>query len=252
MKPGYILVGLTVLLALVSLVWTPYDPNLISPDRLADPSLEHLMGTDRFGRDTFSRILAGAQITVLVGVVAVAIAALIGVPLGIIAGMRGGSVIMAATDLLLAFPALLLAIVAGAVWGSSTLTATIAIGIAGIPSFIRVTRSGTLQIMTQDYIAAARISRVPPALIAWRHVLPNLGGIVAIQASVYFALAVLAEAGLSYLGLGTAPPTASWGRMLHDAQPLLATHPLQALWPGLAIAGTVLGFNLLGSHADRH
>ena len=252
MKPGYFLVGLTILLALVSLVWTPYDPNLISPDRLAGPSLEHLMGTDRFGRDTFSRILAGAQITVLVGVVAVAIAALIGVPLGIVAGMRGGGFIMAATDLLLAFPALLLAIVAGAVWGSSTLTATIAIGIAGIPSFIRVTRSGTLQIMTQDYIAAARISRVPPALIAWRHVLPNLGGIVAIQASVYFALAVLAGAGLSYLGLGTAPPTASWGRMPHDAQPLLATHPLQALWPGLAIAGTVLGFNLLGSHADRH
>ena len=119
MKPGYFLVGLTVVLALVSLVWTPYDPNLISPDRLASPSLEHLMGTDRFGRDTFSRILTGAQVTLLVGVVAVAIAALIGVPLGIIAGMRGGGLIMAATDLLLAFPALLLAIVAGAVWGLS-------------------------------------------------------------------------------------------------------------------------------------
>lgn len=251
MKPGYVLVVLTVVAALISLVWTPFDPNQVSPDRLVGPSLEHLMGTDRFGRDTFSRILAGAQVTLLVGVVAVAIAALVGVPLGIIAGMTRGRVIMAGTDLLLAFPALLLAIVAGAVWGSSTLTATIAIGIAGIPSFIRVTRSGTLQVMTQDYIAAARISKVPPVVIAWRHVLPNVAGIVAVQASVYFALAVLAEAGLSYLGLGTAPPTASWGRMLHDAQPLLATHPLQALWPGLAIAGTVLGFNLLGRHADR-
>ena len=153
---------------------------------------------------------------------------------------------MRSADLLLAFPALLLAIIAGAVWGPSTLTAMIAIGIAGIPSFARVARSGTLQVITQDYISSARISAVPGWKVAWRHILPNLAGLLIVQASVYFALAILAEAGLSYLGLGTAPPAASWGRMLQDSQSLLGTAPLQAFWPGLAIAATVLGFNLLG------
>ena len=122
----------------------------------------------------------------------------------------------------------------------------IAIGISGIPSFARVARSGTLQVVTQDYIASARISAVPGWKVAVRHVLPNIAGLIIVQASVYFALAILAEAGLSYLGLGTPPPAASWGRMLQDAQSLLSTDPLQALWPGLAIAATVLGFNLLG------
>ncbi|MDO5031062.1 ABC transporter permease [Corynebacterium sp.] len=248
MRTGSVLVGITALLAVVSLFWTPFDPNQASADYLLGPSAEHLLGTDRFGRDTLSRIMAGAQVTLVVGVIAVGIAAGLGVPLGILAGMKRkpGTVIMAGADLLLAFPALLLAIIAGAVWGPSTLTAMVAIGIAGVPSFARVTRSGTLQIMTQDYIAAARVSKVPSAVIAVRHVLPNLTGIIIVQASVYFALAILAEAGLSYLGLGTAPPTASWGRMLQDAQSLLGTNPLQALWPGLAIASTVLGFNLLG------
>ena len=175
---------------------------------------------------------------------------MVGVPLGILAGMRRGTwadaLVMRSADLLLAFPALLLAIIAGAVWGPSTLTAMIAIGIAGIPSFARVARSGTLQVITQDYISSARISAVPGWKVAWRHILPNLAGLLIVQASVYFALAILAEAGLSYLGLGTAPPAASWGRMLQDSQSLLGTAPLQAFWPGLAIAATVLGFNLLG------
>lgn len=248
---GLIIVALTVLAALISLVWTPYDPLMaIAADRLQGSSTEHLLGTDRFGRDVLSRLMVGAQITLFVGLVAVSISALIGVPLGIAAGMRRGSfldsLVMRAADLLLAFPALLLAIIAGAVWGPSTLTAMIAIGIAGIPSFARVARSGTLQVMSQDFIAAARVSKVSELTIATRHVFPNITGLVIVQASVYFALAILAEAALSYLGLGTAPPAASWGRMLQDAQSLLSVQPSLTLWPGLAIALTVLGFNLLG------
>lgn len=248
---GLIIVGATVLAALVSVVWTPYDPLLAIPaERLAGSSAEHLLGTDRFGRDVLSRLLVGAQITLFVGIIAVAISAAIGVPLGIAAGMRQGkfldSLVMRSADLLLAFPALLLAIIAGAVWGPSTLTAMIAIGVAGIPSFARVSRSGTLQVMSQDFIAAARVSKVSEFHIAYRHVFPNISGLVIVQSSVYFALAILAEAALSYLGLGTAPPAASWGRMLQDAQSLLAVNPTLTLWPGLAIALTVLGFNLLG------
>ena len=248
---GLIIVGATVLAALVSVVWTPYDPLLAIPaERLAGSSAEHLLGTDRFGRDVLSRLLVGAQITLFVGIIAVTISAVIGVPLGIAAGMRQGkffdSLVMRSADLLLAFPALLLAIIAGAVWGPSTLTAMIAIGVAGIPSFARVSRSGTLQVMSQDFIAAARVSKVSELQIAYRHVFPNIAGLVIVQSSVYFALAILAEAALSYLGLGTAPPAASWGRMLQDAQSLLAVNPTLTLWPGLAIALTVLGFNLLG------
>ena len=248
---GLIIVCLTVLAALISLVWTPHDPLMaIAADRLQGSSVEHLLGTDRFGRDVLSRLMVGAQITLFVGLVAVSISALIGVPLGIAAGMRRGkfldSLVMRTADLLLAFPALLLAIIAGAVWGPSTLTAMIAVGIAGIPSFARVARSGTLQVMSQDFIAAARVSKVSELTIATRHVFPNITGLVIVQASVYFALAILAEAALSYLGLGTAPPAASWGRMLQDAQSLLAVQPSLTLWPGLAIALTVLGFNLLG------
>lgn len=248
---GLIIVGATVLAALVSVVWTPYDPLLAIPaERLAGSSAEHLLGTDRFGRDVLSRLLVGAQITLFVGIIAVAISAVIGVPLGIAAGMHQGkfldSLVMCSADLLLAFPALLLAIIAGAVWGPSTLTAMIAIGVAGIPSFARVSRSGTLQVMSQDFIAAARVSKVSELQIAYRHVFPNISGLVIVQSSVYFALAILAEAALSYLGLGTAPPAASWGRMLQDAQSLLAVNPTLTLWPGLAIALTVLGFNLLG------
>ena len=248
---GLIIVGATVLAALVSVVWTPYDPLLAIPqERLVGSSAEHLLGTDRFGRDVLSRLLVGAQITLFVGIIAVAISAVIGVPLGITAGMRQGkfldSLVMRSADLLLAFPALLLAIIAGAVWGPSTLTAMIAIGVAGIPSFARVARSGALQVMSQDFIAAARVSKVSEFQIAYRHVFPNISGLVIVQSSVYFALAILAEAALSYLGLGTAPPAASWGRMLQDAQSLLAVNPTLTLWPGLAIALTVLGFNLLG------
>ncbi|WP_257160298.1 ABC transporter permease [Corynebacterium cystitidis] len=243
------IVALVVVMAAVSLVWTPYDPTrALVDDRLAGPSATHWLGTDQFGRDILSRIMEGAQITLAVGVVAVAISALIGVPLGMMAGQRGGwaqRLIMRGADLLLAFPALLLAIVFTAVFGASTGIVMLAIGIAGIPGFARVARAGTLRVMTQDYILAARISGVPGPVIAWRHILPNISGVIIVQMSVAFALAILAEAGLSFLGLGTPAPYASWGRMLQSSQGFLSSAPHLAIVPGVAIALTVLGFNLL-------
>lgn len=248
---GATLVGLVVLAALVSFVWTPYDPTRVdSTARLLGPGADHWLGTDKFGYDVFSQLLVGARTTLFVGFIAVGVAAVIGTPLGILAGMTRwrllGELVMRGNDLLLAFPALLLAIMFGAVFGASTLTAMIAIGIATVPSFARLARSGTLQVMATEYITAARVAGRSQLATAWRHVLPNIGALVIVQASVSFAIAVLAEAALSYLGFGTVPPTPSWGRMLQESQQLIFDHPLLLLWPALAIAVAVLGFNLLG------
>jgi peptide/nickel transport system permease protein len=238
------------LMALVSFVWTPYDPTYVdSASRLEAFSGTHWLGTDKFGRDVFSQILVGARTALLVGLVAVGVAGLIGVPLGIVAGMAPrwlGELLMRTIDLLLAFPALLLAIMFSAVYGGSTLIAMIAIGIATVPSFARLVRSGTLQVLSTEYVLAARAAGRRPWAIGLRHVLPNVSGLVIVQASVSFAIAVLAEAALSFLGYGTPPPTPSWGRMLQESQELLFTAPRLAIVPGVAIALAVLGFNLLG------
>lgn len=253
---GVCIVTGIIVIAAVSLLWTPHDPLHAAPaDRLQAPSSQYWLGTDRFGRDIASRLMIGARVTLFVGVVAVGISAALGIPLGIWAGMRAGwidAVIMRGADLLLAFPALLLAIIAAAVFEPSTFTAMVAIGIAGIPGFARVARAGTLQVVTQDYISAARISQVSEPMIAWRHVWPNIRSLAIVQASVAFALAILAEAALSFLGLGASPPHPSWGLMLQAAQTQLASAPLLALWPGLAIALAVLGFNLLGDGLRDH
>ncbi|MGW0176205.1 ABC transporter permease [Rhodococcus sp. NPDC003322] len=247
---GGVLVALVVVAAAVSLVWTPFDPTVVDPSaRLLPPNGSHWLGTDDFGRDIVSILLVGARTTLLVGLVAVAVAAVIGIPLGVSAGMRAGpadEILMRGNDVLLAFPALLLAIIFAAIWGGSTVTAMVALGIGAAPGFARVARAGTRQVMAQDYILAARASGRSRGSIAARHVLPNISSELIVQASVTFALAVLAEAALSYLGFGTPPPTPSWGRMLQETQPYLYLEPMVMLWPGLAIAVTVLGFNLLG------
>lgn len=248
---GGVLVALVIVMALVSFVWTPYNPVKVdAASRLLGPSPAHWFGTDKFGRDVFSQILVGARTTLFVGIIAVGVASVIGVPLGILAAMTNSRVLdeflMRSMDLLLAFPALLLAIMFGAVFGASTITAMIAIGIATVPSFARLARSGALQVMSTEYVMAAQIAGRPPRAIALRHVLPNIMGLVIIQASVSFAIAVLAEAALSYLGFGTAPPTPSWGRMLQESQEQIFNMPILLLWPAVAIALAVLGFNLLG------
>ena len=247
---GAAVVSVVVLVALVSLVWTPYEPQEANPaSALQPPSWDHWMGTDRYGRDTLSRIMVGSQISLEVSVLAVAIGAGVGVPLGILAAVRGGwldSFIMRLSDLALAFPALLLAIIAGSVVGVGTSSEMVAIGIAFIPSFARVSRAGTRQVLSQDYVLAARSAGMGWLSIATRHIVRGIIGLIIVQATVSVALAILAEAGLSFLGLGTPPPQASWGRMLQDSQVFLDSHAELALWPGLAIALTVLGFNLLG------
>lgn len=247
---GLVAVTLVVLLAVVSLFWTPFDPVRVDPGaRLLGPSWPHLLGTDNFGIDTLSRLMIGARTCLLVGVIAVALAAVVGVPLGIVAAMSRhwlGELVMRACDLLYAFPALLLAILLAAAFGGSTWTAMIAIGVATIPAFARVTRSAALSVMSSDFVAAARVSGTSSWQTAVRHVLPNVAPVVGVQASVAFGMAILAEAALSYLGLATPPPTPTWGRMLRDAQTQMFLEPLQPLWPGVAIAVAVLGFNLLG------
>lgn len=248
---GVALVALVVLTALVSFAWTPYDPTRVDPSaRLLPPgSPTHLLGTDGFGLDILSRVMAAARICLQVGVIAVGIALLIGVPLGVLAGVVGGwvsEVVMRAADVLFAFPALLLAILLAAAFGASTVTAMVAIGIASVPAFARVARAGTLQVMSSDYVLAARSVGTGRLAIAGRHILPNIAPVVGVQASIAFGIAILAEAALSYLGLSTPPPTPTWGRMLKDAQNYLFSDPLLALWPGVAIAAAVLGFNLLG------
>ncbi|WP_392508222.1 ABC transporter permease [Naumannella halotolerans] len=247
---GTVVVAIIIGSALIGLAWTPWDPTYVNAvDRLQGPSGRHWFGTDALGRDVFSQIIVGARTTLWVGVVAVGVAALIGVPLGIAAAMLPrilGELLSRGVDLLLAFPALLLAIMFTAIYGGSTEVAMIAIGISTVPIFARVIRSGTLQILHADYILAARAAGRGPLWIAARHVLPGVASLIIVQASVSFAIAILAEAALSFLGMGTPPPVPSWGRMLSESQQLLFTAPRLAIIPGVAIALAVLGFNLLG------
>ncbi|MEV0202837.1 ABC transporter permease [Nonomuraea sp. NPDC050691] len=256
---GGALVGVVVAAALVSFVWTPHDPTLVdAAGKLREPGGGYLLGADKFGRDTLSQLMVGARTTLYVGVVAVGIAAVVGTPLGVAAGMASRSrgwvseLIMRVNDLVFAFPALLLAVMLGAVYGAGTLTAMIAIGVATVPAFARVARAATMQVMVTDYVLAARAAGRRGPAIAVRHVLPNIGSVLIVQASVSFAIAILAEAALSFLGFGTRPPTPSWGRMLQESQELLFSTPRLALWPGLAIALAVLGFNLLGDGLRDH
>jgi peptide/nickel transport system permease protein len=247
---GGLIVGLVILTALVSVLWTPSDPNHAEVgDRFKSPSPVYLLGTDQIGRDELSRLMAGATNTLRIGVITVVIALVLGVPLGGLAALYRGpteDAIMRLSDLLLAFPAILLALLFAAVFRPSAETAMAAIGIALVPVFARVVRGAGLQVLQQDYVTIVRTYGAGNMWIFMRHLLPNVSSVLIVQATVAFAIAILAEAALSYLGLGTPPPTPSWGRMLSESQTYLNQAPLLAVWPGVSIALSVLGFNLLG------
>ncbi|HHL20888.1 MAG TPA: ABC transporter permease [Aliiroseovarius sp.] len=254
--PVQIILGalLTVLFlgaALLSFVWTPYDVETLTiADKLAPPGAQYWLGTDHFGRDTLSMLMVGARTSIAVAIVAVGIGILIGVPLGLTAAAnRGGwldEIIMRGNDLIFAFPSLVIAILITAVFGPSAVNAILAIGIFNIPVFARVARGGAMSIWTLDYIMAARVVGKSAARISFEHILPNIANLLIVQGTIQFSLGILAEAGLSYIGLGAQPPTPSWGRMLADAQTMIYTAPRLAILPGVAIIMMVLGLNLMG------
>ncbi|TWI35661.1 ABC transporter permease [Paracoccus sulfuroxidans] len=248
---GATLAGLALIAAALSWVWTPYDVTQMAiADKLKPPSAAHWLGTDHFGRDILSMIMVGARTSIAVAVVAVGIGMGIGVPLGLIAAANRGSwldeIIMRGNDLVFAFPSLVIAILITAALGPSAVNAIIAIGIFNIPVFARVTRAGAMPLWTLDYIRAAEVAGKRATRISVEHILPNIANLLIVQGTIQFSLGILAEAGLSYVGLGAQPPTPSWGRMLAEAQTMVTLAPHVAIIPGLAIIITVLGLNLLG------
>jgi peptide/nickel transport system permease protein len=247
---GFVIASIIVAAAIISLAYTPYDPTAMDiRHRLKGPSRTHWLGTDHYGRDVFSRIMQGAVNSIIVGLVAVSIGMSIGVLLGAVAGYTRripDEIIMRLSDLLYGFPAVLSAILITSVFGPGIINSMIAIGIFYIPIFARLARASSLSVWKRDYITAARAAGRSDFSTMVRHVLPNIMAPLIVQGTVQFAVAILAEAGLSYLGLGTQPPKASWGQMLQEAQTFMGTSPGLAIFPGLAIALAVLGFNLLG------
>ncbi|CAN7673425.1 ABC transporter permease [Mesorhizobium amorphae] len=247
---GLVITALVAAVAILSYVWTPYDvTRLVISDKTQGPSLTHLFGTDHFGRDILSMIMVGARNSIAVALVAVGIGMGVGVPLGAFAAARGGlvdEVLMRMNDLVFAFPALLSAIMITAIFGPGAINAIIAIGIFNIPVFARVARAGALAIWPREFILAARAAGKGSTLITVEHILPNIATLLLVQGTIQFALGILAEAGLSYVGLGAQPPMPSWGRMLFDAQTRMVVAPWMAIFPGMAIVVTVLGLNLLG------
>lgn len=247
---GAAIVAIFALVAVVSLAWTPYDPLAIHPSvALHGQSAAHLMGTDQYGRDVLSRLMVGAQVAFYVGIVAVVIAAGIGVPAGLLAAQRGGilgEVVMRVGDIIYGFPALLAAITLSAALGASTTVSMIAIGVAYIPVFARVTRASALTVLSSGYVLAARAYGRRPLAIIRRHVVPNVAPLLIVSASLLYAVAILAEAGLEFLGLGAAPPAPTWGQIIAAGHEYLSTDPMLTFWPSLVIVAAVLGFSLLG------
>ncbi|MCF6431101.1 ABC transporter permease [Leisingera sp. MMG026] len=248
---GGVLSSLVLLAALVSFLWTPFDHAAMNiPAKLQTPNAQHWLGTDHFGRDLMSMIMVGARTSIAVALVAVGIGMGAGVPLGLAAAARNGTWldegIMRGNDLVFAFPSLVIAILITAVLGAGAVNAIIAIGIFNIPVFARITRAAALSLWEREFILAARVAGKGAARISAEHILPNVMNLLIVQGTIQFSLGILAEAGLSYVGLGAQPPTPSWGRMLADAQTMVSFAPHLALVPGMAIILTVLGLNLLG------
>ncbi len=249
------MIGLSVLLFFISIALlapeiAPYDPLQTSWSAVRKPPSEsHLFGTDEIGRDVLSRVIWGARASLLAGLVSVCIALAFGVPIGLAAGYLGGwvdALISRCTDAMLACPFLILAIALAAFLGPSLTNAMIAIGISATPAFIRLTRAQTLAVKIEDYVEAARAIGNPHLRIALRHILPNVAAPIIVQATLAIAAAIIAEASLSFLGLGQQPPAPSWGSMLNTAKNYIDLAPWMAVWPGLSIFLLVLSFNLLG------
>ncbi|SUB00336.1 Glutathione transport system permease protein gsiD [Pannonibacter phragmitetus] len=236
--------------ALLSLVWTPHDIATFKVSaKLQGPSLTYWLGTDHYGRDVLSMLMVGARTSIAVALVAVGIGMAIGIPLGLWAANRRGlmdEAIMRFNDLVFAFPALLSAVLITALAGPGAFNAIIAIGLFNIPVFARVARGAALALSSREYLMAARVAGKGEVRVTMEHVLPNIANLLIVQATIQFSLGILAEASLSYIGLGAQPPQTSWGRMLNEAQTMMAFAPQLALYPGLAIVLTVMGLNLLG------
>ncbi|NDV54101.1 MULTISPECIES: ABC transporter permease [unclassified Salipiger] len=255
MRPTLILGALLTLVftlaALLSFAWTPGDVEAVNiAARLQPPSTAHLLGTDHLGRDMLSMVMTGARTSLAVALVAVGLGMGLGVPLGLSAAARQGGwldeLVMRTNDLIFAFPSLVIAILITAIFGPGALNAILAIGIFNIPVFARLTRGAALSFWRREFILAARVAGKGAPRISVEHILPNLANLLIVQGTIQFSLGILAEAGLSYVGLGAQPPVPSWGRMLADAQTMVALAPHVAIVPGLAILLTVLGLNLLG------
>lgn len=246
---GLILVGIHVLTGLLSIVWLPYEPTGMVGMRLEGPSALHWIGTDRLGRDLFTQLMIGSRIALIVGLSAVAIGAVIGVTLGVLAAFASkwlDDALAAALDILIAFPTLLIAMLVVAASDTASLwSATLALGIALSAIVARLTRILAKRVLVMDYITAARTSGSSWPKIVAIHILPNIWPTLSVNFALQFGLAVIAEASLSYLGLGAPPPNASWGRMLQEAQGTVYTAPLGAIVPGLALVSLSIGVNLL-------
>ncbi len=238
-------------LAVLSFFWTPYDVTILEiSNRFKTPSFENILGTDHFGRDILSMIMVGAQTSIAVALVAVSIGIIFGLPLGMIAAAKRGTffddLVMRFNDLIFAFPALIIAILITAVLGPGAFNAIIAIGIFNIPVFARVARGAALTQWSKEYILAAKVSGKGSLLISIEHIIPNILNLLIVQATIQFSLGILAEAALSYVGLGAQPPIPSLGRMLADSQTMISIAPHMAIFPGMVIVITVLGLNLMG------
>ena len=247
---GLVIIAVFILLAIFAPLLAPHDPIQQSWTTIRKPpSLQHWFGTDESGRDLFSRVIFGARASLLAGVVSILIALGLGVPLGLLAGYGGrwtDALISRITDAMLACPFLILAIALAAFLGPSLQNAMIAIGLTVAPIFVRLTRGQVLAVKVEDYVEAARAVGNPPTRIAYKHILPNIMPALIVQATISVATAIIAEASLSFLGLGQQPPAPSWGSMLNTAQRFLTNAPWMAIWPGLAIFLIVLSFNMLG------
>ena len=247
---GFVVIAVFVVLALFAPLIAPYDPIATSWTLVRKaPSAMHWFGTDELGRDVLARVVYGARASLLAGAIAVAIALGVGVPLGLLAGYRGGvidALISRITDAMLACPFLILAIALAAFLGPSLGNAMIAIGVTTTPIFVRLTRGQTMSVKADDYVEAARAMGNPRWRIALVHILPNIMPALLVQATLSIAAAIIAEAALSFLGLGQQPPSPSWGSMLNAAQRFLTNAPWMAIWPGLAIFLVVLSLNLVG------